>query len=181
MSKAQYIDKINLKMLRSRIQQLIISKNIPMEALSDRTNFTPKQIYRIIYGNGNTSISNIFAIAEAMELHIMELFVIDFKIPSYDIDIDFYRKKPKVKADKTKDKSITAAAAIRILSSDGYFKKTDRINEEKTLNRIVKDSKSRFRDDFKTSEFSSALLYSFKKGLLKRYKQKSTDSFVYHD
>lgn len=143
MGKAQYIDKENLKLLRSRMQQLIIDKNIPLEALSDRTELTPKQIYRIIYGEANTSISNIFAIAEAMEIHIMELFVIDFKIPTYDVSIDFYRKKSKVKTEKIKEKPITAAEAIRNLSSDGYFRKTDKVNEEKTLNRIVKDSQTR--------------------------------------
>ncbi|RLJ77372.1 helix-turn-helix domain-containing protein [Pedobacter alluvionis] len=181
MGKAQYIDKENLKLLRSRMQQLIIDKNIPLEALSDRTEFTPKQIYRIIYGEANTSISNIFAIAKAMEIHIMELFVIDFKIPTYDVSIDFYRKKSKVKTEKIKEKPITAAEAIRNLSGEGYFNKTDKVNEEKTLNRIVKDSQTRFRNDFKTSEFSSALLYAFKKGSLKRYKQENTGSFVYHD
>lgn len=181
MSRVQYIDTENLKKLRDRIQKLVVDKNIPVEALADRTGFTPKQVYRIIYGKGNTSISNIFAIAGAMEIHIMELFVIDFQIPFYDIGLDFYRKSSKAVTKKaSKNKPITASEAIRILAKDGYFKKTTQRNEEKTLSRIVQDCQNRFRPDFKNSEFSSALLYSFKKGSIKRYRQKDKGTFVYH-
>ncbi|CAM4388138.1 Cro/C1-type HTH DNA-binding domain-containing protein [Pedobacter westerhofensis] len=181
MGRKQYIDTKNLRKLRDRIQKLIIDKNIPVEALADRTGFTSKQVYRIIYGKGNTSISNIFAIAGAMEIHIMELFVIDFQIPFYDIGIDLYRKNNKIIKDKIpKAKPITAAEAIRILTNEGYFKKTNQPKEERTLKSIVQDCQKRFRADFKTSEFSSALLYSIKKGSLNRYNQKNTGSFVYH-
>jgi transcriptional regulator with XRE-family HTH domain len=181
MDKTQYIDPVNLGKLRDRIQDLILTKNIPIEAIADRTGFTPKQVYRIIYGKGNTSISNLFAIAGAMEIHIMELFIIDFKIPAYNVELDFYRKSNAVnKGTTVETKPITAASAIRSLMNDGYFKKADNAIEEKTMNRIVRDCQVRFRPDFKKSEFSSALLYAVKTSVLKRYKQKRTDPFVYY-
>ncbi|MEO6522463.1 MAG: helix-turn-helix transcriptional regulator [Mucilaginibacter sp.] len=181
MDKTQYIDPVNLGKLRDRIQDLILSRNIPIEAIADRTGFTHKQVYRIIYGQANTSMSNIFAIAGAMELHIMELFIIDFKIPVYNVEIDFYRKNNfENKNTKAETKPITAANAVRSLINDGYFKKTGKPLEEKTMNRILRDCQIRFRSDFKNSEFSSALLYAVKTNVLRRYKQKTHGPFVYH-
>lgn len=182
MANSQYIDSENLQKLRGRIQKITEEKNIPLSAIIDRTGFTEAQARRIIYGTKNTSISNLFAVARAIEVHIMEVFIFDFQIPEYDIALNFYRKK-EVKEKNTQsktDKPISAADAIKILASEERFKKTSVPEKEMTLRKIVEEAKTRFRPDFKNNEFSSALKYAIKTGRLKRYKKEGTGSFVYY-
>src|SRR5690606_25599920 len=106
------------------------------------------------------------------EVHIMEVFIFDFQIPEYDIDLSFYRKKgvKKKNTQSKSDKPISAADAIKILVSEGFFKKTSVLEKEMTLRKIVEKAKIKFRSDFKSNEFSGALKYAIKTGRLKRYK-----------
>ena len=182
MANAQYIDPENLQKLRARIQKIIEQKNISLSAIIDRTGFTEAQVRRIIYGTKNTSISNLFAIARAIEVHIMEVFIFDFQIPEYDIALSSYRKKEvKRKNSQSKaDKPISASDAIKILASEGCFKKTSVSEKEMTLRKIVEKARTKFRSTFKNNEFSSALNYAIKTGRLKRYKKGGTGPFVYY-
>jgi len=181
MANSQYIDPENLQKLRARIQKIIVEKDIPIAAIVDRTGFIEAQVRRIIYGTKNTSISNLFAIARAIEAHIMEIFIFEFEIPEYDIGFSFYRKETKDKTEfSKKDKPISAANAIKIFVNEKRFKKTSDSKKEMTLRTIVNEAKARFRPDFKDNEFSSALNYAIKTDKLKRYKQIGTGVFVYY-
>ncbi len=182
MANSQYIDPENLQKLRTRVQKIIEQKNIPLSAIIDRTGFTEAQVRRIIYGTKNTSISNLFAVARAIEVHIMEVFIFDFQIPEYDIALSSYRKKEvKEKSSQSiANKPISASDVIKILAKEGHFKKTLIPGKEMTLRKIVEEAKTRFRSDFKNNEFSSALNYAIKTGRLKRYKKEGTGSFIYY-
>jgi transcriptional regulator with XRE-family HTH domain len=51
------------------------------EDIVDRTGFTQKQVWNILNGKSNPSISSLEAICKALEVHPKELFDFDFIIP----------------------------------------------------------------------------------------------------
>jgi transcriptional regulator with XRE-family HTH domain len=74
----EFIDKICQKIIEIRK-----AKGIVQEDLVDRTGFGIKQIGNIERGISNTSISNIAAIARALEVHPKELLDFDFDFKEY--------------------------------------------------------------------------------------------------
>ena len=74
----EFIDKIT-----SRIDTIRKQKGIVQEDLVDRTGFTQKQVWNILSGITNPSISSLEAIAKALEVHPKELFDFDFPLPKY--------------------------------------------------------------------------------------------------
>ncbi|MDO3627590.1 helix-turn-helix domain-containing protein [Mucilaginibacter sp. BT774] len=80
---SQYRDQDFIDKIRKRIIEIRKSKGIVQEDLVDRTGFNLKQIGNIERGISNTSISNIAAIAKALEVHPQELLDFDFDIPKY--------------------------------------------------------------------------------------------------
>jgi|SRR5665213_1558441 len=70
-----FIDKIN-----KRIAEIREQKGIVQEDIVDRTGFTQKQVWSILSGVNNTSVSAIEAISRALEIHPKELFEFEFKI-----------------------------------------------------------------------------------------------------
>ncbi|WP_288879756.1 helix-turn-helix domain-containing protein [Pedobacter panaciterrae] len=77
----QYRDQEFIDKLRKKILEIRNQKGIVQEDLVDRTGFNIAQIGRIERGVSNTSISNIAAIARALEVHPKDLFDFDFSIP----------------------------------------------------------------------------------------------------
>jgi transcriptional regulator with XRE-family HTH domain len=74
-----FIDKIN-----KRIAEIREQKGIVQEDIVDRTGFTQKQVWSILTGVNNTSVSAIEAISKALEVHPTELFDFDFEIVKQD-------------------------------------------------------------------------------------------------
>ena len=79
----QYRDQVFIDKIRKRILEIRKEKGIVQEDLVDRTGLSLIQIGRIERGISNTSISNIAAIARALEVHPNELLNFDFDIPKY--------------------------------------------------------------------------------------------------
>lgn len=67
-----------IKLFGKNLQEIRKSKGISQEELAYRTDLELSQIGRIERGVINTSISNIFLIAESLEIHPMVLF--DFEL-----------------------------------------------------------------------------------------------------
>lgn len=80
---SQYRDQEFIKKVCQKILEICQSKGIVQEDLVDRTGFGIKQIGNIERGVSNTSISNIAAIARALEVHPRELLDFDFEFPKY--------------------------------------------------------------------------------------------------
>jgi len=80
---SQYRDQEFIKKVCEKIIEIRKRKGIVQEDLVDRTGFGIKQIGNIERGVSNTSISNIAAIAKALEVHPKELLDFDFDIPKY--------------------------------------------------------------------------------------------------
>jgi len=80
---SQYRDQDFIKKVCEKIIEIRKRKGIVQEDLVDRTGFGIKQIGNIERGVSNTSISNIAAIAKALEVHPKELLDFDFEIPKY--------------------------------------------------------------------------------------------------
>ena len=83
-----FIDQIN-----QRIAEIREQKGIVQEDIVDRTGFTQKQVWSILSGVNNTSVSAIEAISRALEIHPKELFDFEFEI----IKQDLTRKERKSK------------------------------------------------------------------------------------
>jgi transcriptional regulator with XRE-family HTH domain len=71
-----FIDQITIKISEIRKQ-----KGIVHEDIVDRTGFTQKQVWKILSGESNPTISSLEAIARALEVHPKELLDFDFEIP----------------------------------------------------------------------------------------------------
>lgn len=80
---SQYRDQDFIKKICQKIIEIRDKKGIVQEDLVDRTGFGIKQIGNIERGVSNTSVSNIAAIARALEVHPKELLDFDFEIPNY--------------------------------------------------------------------------------------------------
>ncbi|MDB5131498.1 MAG: DNA-binding protein [Mucilaginibacter sp.] len=59
-----FIDNIN-----KRIAEIREQKRIVQEDIVDRTEFTQKQVWNILSGINNTSVSSIEAVSNALEIH----------------------------------------------------------------------------------------------------------------
>jgi transcriptional regulator with XRE-family HTH domain len=78
---SQYRDQDFIMNICKKILEIRKIKGIVQEDLVDRTGFNLKQIGNIERGISNTSVSNIAAIARALEVHPKELLDFDFEIP----------------------------------------------------------------------------------------------------
>ncbi|SEN01356.1 DNA-binding transcriptional regulator, XRE family [Mucilaginibacter gossypiicola] len=63
-----FIDKV-----AKRIEEIRTQKGIVQEDIVDRTGFTLKQVWIMLNGKSNFTISNLEAIANALEVHPKEL------------------------------------------------------------------------------------------------------------
>jgi transcriptional regulator with XRE-family HTH domain len=80
---SQYRDQNFIEQVCRRIIAIRKEKGIVQEDLVERTGFDIRQIGNIERGISNTSISNLAAIAKALEVHPKELLDFDFEIPKY--------------------------------------------------------------------------------------------------
>jgi DNA-binding Xre family transcriptional regulator len=79
----QYIDEHSLKLIRAKLWSVANEKGITLEDIQDRTGFSYSQVYRIVRGANNTSISNLLKVCTALELQPSELFDFKLSIPKH--------------------------------------------------------------------------------------------------
>ncbi|RYD97275.1 MAG: XRE family transcriptional regulator [Sphingobacteriales bacterium] len=79
----QYIDKELLKIIRTNIWSLANKKKITLEDIQDRTGFSYSQVYRIVRGENNISVSGLIAVCKALEIQPKEVFNFELAIPKY--------------------------------------------------------------------------------------------------
>jgi transcriptional regulator with XRE-family HTH domain len=76
----QYIDRESLSKMREKLWEISQNRGITLEDIQDRTDFSYSQVYRIVRGTNNVSVSHIIAVSRALEIHPRELFDFEFKI-----------------------------------------------------------------------------------------------------
>lgn len=79
----QYIDKELLTIIRTNIWYLANKKKITLEDIQDRTGFSYSQVYRIVRGENNISVSGLLAVCKALEIQPKEVFNFELTIPKY--------------------------------------------------------------------------------------------------
>jgi len=79
----QYIDSESLKLIRERLWVISKVKKITLEDIQDRTGFSYSQVYRIVRGENNISVSGLIAVCKALEIQPKEVFTFEFTIPKY--------------------------------------------------------------------------------------------------
>lgn len=116
--RKQYIEPETLAKFRERFWGLCKKKGISLEDLADRTGISYTQIYRIVRGTANTSLSNVMAVIRAAELQPREVF-------DYDIDIPEYPQlRSKISKEEAKKRKARPAGGMFYLNEfikDGRF------------------------------------------------------------
>jgi len=79
----QYIDKEILILIRARLWAISKAKKITLEDIQDRTEFSYSQVYRIVRGDNNISVSGLFAVCKALEVQPNEVINFEIEIPKY--------------------------------------------------------------------------------------------------
>lgn len=79
----QYIDKRSLEIVRERLWAKSQEKGITLEDIQDRTGFSYSQVYRIVRGKNNISVSHLLAVCRALEMQPIELFNFQLEIPKH--------------------------------------------------------------------------------------------------
>lgn len=79
----QYIDKDLLEKVRERLWEIAKEKKIGLEDIQDRTDFSYSQVYRIVRGSNNMSVSGLIAVCRALEVQPSEVFNFVIEIPKH--------------------------------------------------------------------------------------------------
>jgi DNA-binding Xre family transcriptional regulator len=79
----QYIDREALGIIRKKMWEIAQAKGITLEDIEDRTNFSYSQVYRIVRGKNNVSISHIIAVCKALEIQPRDIFDFEIVIPDH--------------------------------------------------------------------------------------------------
>lgn len=79
----QYIDRDSLKLVREKLWSISNTKKITLEDIEDRTGFSYSQVYRIVRGENNISVSGLIAVCKALEIQPSQIFDFTIDIPKY--------------------------------------------------------------------------------------------------
>ena len=79
----QYIDKESLILIRARLWAISKEKEIALEDIQDRTGFSYSQVYRIVRGENNMSVSGLIAVCKALEIQPIEVLNFTINIPKH--------------------------------------------------------------------------------------------------
>jgi transcriptional regulator with XRE-family HTH domain len=79
----QYIDRASLKKIRDTLWTISQSSGITLEDIQDRTDFSYSQVYRIVRGKNNVSVSHIIAVCKALEIQPSVVFNFTIEIPKH--------------------------------------------------------------------------------------------------
>jgi DNA-binding Xre family transcriptional regulator len=74
----QYTDRASLKIIRDKLWTISQQKGITLEEIQKRTGFSYSQVYRVIRGTNNISVSHLLAVCRALEVKPIQIF--DFKL-----------------------------------------------------------------------------------------------------
>lgn len=80
---SQYIDTDSLQTIRDRLWAISKSKKITLEDIQDRTEFSYSQVYRIMRGENNMSVSGLIAVCIALETQPSEILNFPVEIPNH--------------------------------------------------------------------------------------------------
>lgn len=149
----QYIDEEILSLFRTGFWRKCKEKGITLEDLSDRTGLSYIQIYRIVRGTKNTSLSNVFAVIRAAEFQPSDIFDFQISIPAYPP----LRKDIKNGGERKPINTPGAKFFIRVYLENGYFDSngltpaeiTAAVNADLDRNFSEKDFSSEFSKLFK--------------------------------
>jgi transcriptional regulator with XRE-family HTH domain len=79
----QYIDNESLKKVREKLWAISQSTGITLEDIQDRTEFSYSQVYRIVRGKNNVSVSHLIAVCKALEIQPAIVFDFTIEIPKF--------------------------------------------------------------------------------------------------
>jgi len=79
----QYIDRQTLQLIRHNLWLIAKEKEITLEDIQDRTGFSYSQVYRIIRGTNNISVSGLIAVCKALEIQPREIFNFNLEFPRH--------------------------------------------------------------------------------------------------
>jgi DNA-binding Xre family transcriptional regulator len=79
----QYIDKASLEKVRKKLWAISQDSAITLEDIQDRTGFSYSQVYRIVRGKNNVSVSHVIAVCKALEIQPSEVFNFAIEIPKF--------------------------------------------------------------------------------------------------
>lgn len=79
----QYIDRDSLKKVREKLWAISQSSGITLEDIQDRTDFSYSQVYRIVRGKNNISVSHVIAVCKALEIQPSTVFDFVVEIPKH--------------------------------------------------------------------------------------------------
>jgi transcriptional regulator with XRE-family HTH domain len=79
----QYIDRASLNKIRDTLWSISQSSGITLEDIQDRTDFSYSQVYRIVRGKNNVSVSHIIAVCKALEIQPSVVFNFTIEIPKH--------------------------------------------------------------------------------------------------
>lgn len=79
----QFIDKKSLETIREILWDICNEKKIALEDIQDRTGFSYSQVYRIVRGKNNMSVSGLIAVCKALEIQPTEVFNFKIQIPKH--------------------------------------------------------------------------------------------------
>jgi DNA-binding Xre family transcriptional regulator len=91
----QYIDKSSLEKIRGKLWAVSQESGITLEDIQDRTGFSYSQVYRIVRGKNNVSVSHIIAVCKALEIQPMAIFDFQIEIPKFPPVRKNLKSKPK--------------------------------------------------------------------------------------
>ncbi|WP_259065095.1 helix-turn-helix domain-containing protein [Mucilaginibacter sp. X4EP1] len=77
----QYRSQEFIDNIAKKINEIRLEKGIVQEDIVDRTGFTQKQVWSLLNGKSNPTVSSIEAIAKALEVHPKVFLEFDFDIP----------------------------------------------------------------------------------------------------
>lgn len=143
---AQYIDYESLEIFRKVFWAKCKEKGIVLEDLVERTGLSYIQIFRIVRGTKNTSLSNVMAVIKAGGFQPSEIFDFEITIPDYPP-----LRSEKLDATGKKTKKIPGAKFfITAYLENGHFDENGLTPAE-----ITKAVNSDLDKDFVEKDFSS--------------------------
>ncbi|MEB0280701.1 helix-turn-helix transcriptional regulator [Mucilaginibacter sp. 10B2] len=79
----QYIDTNSLEKIREKLWAISQTRGITLEDIQDRTEFSYSQVYRIVRGKNNVSVSHLIAVCKALEVQPLAIFDFKIEIPKF--------------------------------------------------------------------------------------------------
>lgn len=162
----QYIDPESLNLFRETFWKKCKENDITLEDLAERTGLSYIQIFRIVRGKNNTSLSNVMAVIKAAGFQPFEVFTFNIEIPEYP-PLRKYRHEQKL------PKAPSAIFYLRAYIENGLFENKS-FTPAEFKNIINSDLDSKFSEKEFSVAFSKIFNGPQDKNPLKREEENST-------